>query len=45
MLNSSATLAWICSDETTELIRRPVGTELLQQRRFVGLSGRGVAQF
>jgi hypothetical protein len=44
MLNSSATLAWICSDETTELIRR-VGTELLQQRRFVGLSGRGVAQF
>ncbi len=25
-------------------IRRPVGTELLQQRRFVGLSGRGAAQ-
>ena len=33
------------SDETAEPICCPVGTELLQQRRVVGLSGRGVAQF
>jgi hypothetical protein len=41
MLNSSATLARIYSDETTELIRRPISTELLHQRRFVGVDCRG----
>jgi hypothetical protein len=44
VLGSSTTLAWTYSDETTEPICGPAGTELLQQRRFVGLSVRVVTQ-